>query len=78
MSLEEILKKLCGKIEPVGETNEDERRFKNIQNYYEILCFTVTQLTFASKYKDRKEYSMQKIGKECFEILEEFGLESED
>ena len=39
MSISDILKKLLGEIEPVGETNEDNKRFNNIQNYYEALSF---------------------------------------
>lgn len=78
MSITEIINKLCGKIIPVGETNEDDVRFENIQNYYEILSHTISILRIASQYKDRQEYSMQKIGKECYDILKEYGLEVED
>lgn len=75
MSISDILGKLFGKIVPVGETNQDNIRYENIQNYYEALCYIVSTLRIASQYKDRQEYSMQKIGKECFDILREFDLE---
>lgn len=78
MSITEIFDKLCGKIMPVGETNEDNKRYENIQNYYEALSFIISALRNASEYKDRQEYSMQKIGKECYDILKEYGLEVED
>lgn len=74
MSITEIFNKLCGNITPVGETNEDNKRYENIQNYYELLCYIISSLEIASEYKYRQEYSMQKIGKECDEILKEIGL----
>ena len=78
MSVSEILGKLFGKITPVGETNEDNIRYENIQNYYEALCYIISSLRIASNYKDRHEYSMQKIGKECYNILREFDLEDKE
>ena len=72
MSVEEILEKLLGKIEPVGETNEDNKRYENIENYKKALNFIFGRLEKASLYADRKEYSMQKIGKECKEFLRDF------
>lgn len=77
MSITDIFNKLCGKIIPIGETNEDNIRYENIENYYELLCHIISLLKIASEYKDRQEYSMQKIGKECYEILKELGLEEE-
>lgn len=66
-----VIKKLLGYIEPVGETYEDEERLKNVQKYNEILCFIVFRLKEASNYKDRLELSINKIGSECYDILQE-------
>ena len=78
LSVTEIINRLFGKVIPVGETNEDAKRFENVQNYYEALCHIVSTLKIASEYKNRPEYSMSKIGKECFDILKEFELTSEE
>lgn len=75
LSVSEIINRLFGEIYPVGETNEDNKRYENIQNYYEALSHIIACLRIASNYKDRPEYSMQKIGKECYDILKEFDLE---
>ena len=72
MEIEEILERLFGKIKPVGETNEDNKRYENIENYKKALNFIFSSLEKASLYADRKEYSMQKIGKECKEFLRDF------
>lgn len=78
MSITDIFDKLCGKIFPLGETYEDNNRYENIENYYELLCHIISSLRIASEYKDCPEYSRQKIGQECYNILKEFGLEVEE
>lgn len=77
LEIDEILMRVLGEIEPWGETNIDTLRFKNVENYKVALEFIINKLSRASKFKDRREYSIQKIGKECFDILIEFGLEEE-
>lgn len=73
-----VIKKLLGYIEPVGETYEDKERLKNVQKYYEILCFIVSRLKEASNCKDRVEASMNEIGSECYDILQELKESLED
>lgn len=77
MEIEEILEKLFGKIQPVGETREDEKRFENIENYEKALTFIVKELQEASLSKDRVEGSMKEIGKKCFDILYDYNLAEE-
>ena len=77
MSVTNILYKLFGEIEPYGNETIDKERYQNIQKYYEALCFIVSKLEKASKLKDRPELSIQKIAKECNNILVEFGIEEE-
>jgi len=78
MSISEILKKLLGEIEPYGDTTIDGKRYLNIQNYYEALCFIVAKLKASAKLKDRQQYSIKQIARECQDILQEFGISEED
>lgn len=78
MSISEILKKLLGEIEPYGDTTIDDKRYLNIQNYYEALCFIVSKLKASAELKDRKEHSIKEIARECQDILQEFGISEED
>ena len=78
MSISEILKKLLGEIEPYGDTTIDGKRYLNIQNYYEALCFIVAKLKASAKLENRNEYSIKKIAIECKDILQEFGISEED
>ena len=60
-STQDVVKKLIGKIEPVGETNEDNKRFENLKNMCELvdkLMYDIFQV-----YKDNQhsnEYSVKR------------------
>ena len=74
LSISQILEKLFGKIYPVGETNEDNKRYENIQNYYEALSFIIASLREASEFRKSPASSISDIGQECYDILREFDL----
>lgn len=78
MSTSEILRRLLGEIEPYGDTAIDEKRYLNIQDYYEALCFIISKLRASAKLENRNEYSIKKIARECKDILKEFGIDKEE
>ena len=69
MSLDEILYRLLGSIQPLADETIDGERLCNIENYNDVLYFIVKELQEASIWKDDKRSSAQKIGKECNQIL---------
>jgi len=70
MTYTQIVKKLIGKIKPVGETNEDDRRFENLKEMCELVNQLVTDIDLvAYTNKDRVEHSMNKAGKYADEFL---------
>lgn len=69
MSLDEILYRLLGSIQPLADETIDGERLCNIENYNDVLYFIVKELQEASEWKDDKRSSAQKIGKECNQIL---------
>ena len=69
MSVYEVVKKLTGPISPVGETNEDERRLKNLTQLLDLTRSLLSDISDVSEYKDRVEYSMKIIGKEAHSFL---------
>jgi hypothetical protein len=77
MSISQILYKLFGEIEPYGDTSIDDKRYENIENYYEALSFIIAKLQESAKLKNRPEYSIKKIAEECEDILKEYGIEVE-
>lgn len=54
LSIEEILYKLLGEIEPYGSTSIDKERYKNIENYYIALSFIINKLHNAALLKNRQ------------------------
>ena len=68
IDLYSLIKKLTGEITPVGETNEDGRRLKNLKEIISLTEKLVCDIEEASKYKNRIEYSMQEIGKKAYEF----------
>jgi hypothetical protein len=70
MDMKEIVLKLVGPIVPIGETNEDDRRFDNLK----VLCLLVDALVsdiddVGYRNKDRGEYSMKRAGEYASNFL---------
>lgn len=75
MELIDIVNKLTGKIEPVGESNTDEERFKNLENMIELMKQLHTQIDDIAYYnKDKQEYSMKKAGNAANDYLDYLGI----
>jgi len=62
MTNHDVIGKLLGPIEPVGETNEDERRYKNLDATIELVEKLCYDIYCVSRNKDRQEYSMKRAG----------------
>lgn len=70
MELKEIVLKLTGEIQPVGETTTDNKRFENLKVLCELVNELVSEIDNVSFYnKDRCEYSMNRSGKYANEFL---------
>jgi hypothetical protein len=68
--LYEIVKKFTGEIMPVGETNEDNKRFGNLQRTQDLVTALVIDIdTVAYENKDRSEYSMKRASDEASKFL---------
>lgn len=64
MTLCDVVMKLVGPIHPIGESNEDERRFENLKILAELLDYLKCEiLSVACNCEHRHEASMQKAGK---------------
>ena len=66
MNLYEIVKKLVGEIEPTGSAEEDEERYKNLDN---MLCLTASLLQ-AIKRVARDSRDISKSSKTAQEFLD--------
>ena len=60
----DIVFKIVGEIEPVGETNTDNARFSNLQTLLDTLDILIDEVTFVLPCENHYEYSMQRAGQE--------------
>lgn len=65
-----VMEKLVGNITPGGETYSDNMAYDNQENLIELAEEMVYMLIRNSKYKDRSEYSVEKIGKRAHAALQ--------
>ena len=70
-SLAEIVSKITGSIQPVGESNTDQQRLKNIDSVIELTESLVNDLINASQNARRCEASMKVIGVRARNALRE-------
>jgi hypothetical protein len=67
----EIVLKLLGRTDPVGETHTDNKRFDNLQETIALLHLLLGDIKLVASYKDRHEYSMRKAGEEADEFIKD-------
>ena len=74
MDIHEIVKKLVGPIDPVGETNADDRRFENLKVMTELVGELLTDIDRVIPNKERVEFSMKRAGEHADKFYDEIGI----
>lgn len=69
IDLYELVNKLTGSTDSVGESNRDEDILDNIIRKHELAESLVDDLISANQTKDRVEYSMKRNGKAAEKYL---------
>ena len=67
----EIVVKILGNINPIGESNYDEKCYENLLNYHDLLDNLIDEIGQLVSEKNSFEGSRQKIGKKSMEILKD-------
>ncbi len=62
MTTHEVVKKLVGSIEPVGETNTDNERFENLKAMTELVDLLVRDIGWVRRSSISHEYSVKRAG----------------
>lgn len=57
-----LLDALIGRVEPIGETNFDEKAFENLQTLIDVTNWCLEWVENARDYINRAESSMNKVG----------------
>lgn len=71
----EVVKKLTGRINPVGESNEDAERFKNLDVRIELIDMLLSDIKGVSKSFGMYEASVKKIGVKAKKFLEDLEVD---
>jgi len=75
MEIYDVVKKLIGPINPVGETNEDNRRFEYLKTTTNLVYKLVFDIDAVASHKDRIAYSINRAGQFADNFLTELGIE---
>lgn len=70
MTNTDVVKKLIGKITPVGETNTDNERFENLKAMCELVDNLITDIDdMAYMNKDSREFSVKRASEYASNFL---------
>lgn len=67
----DLVFKVIGEIEPVGETHTDDERFCHLQNLLNVLDILIDEVVFVLPCEERYEYSMKRAGQEVRRWIED-------
>lgn len=71
MELNEIVMKLIGDINAVGETHEDAQRLANLKELTNLIDKLLYEVSWAARDELREEASVRAIGKHAAKFLQE-------
>ena len=74
MDIYEVVVKLVGKIEPVGETNEDNRRYENLKVVTALVDKLLSDIDSVAREKNRKEFSINRAAQFADKFLDSIDI----
>ena len=76
MDIHEIVKKLVGEINPIGESNTDDTRFENLKIMTELVDKLLTDIDrVAYRYKNNHQFSMKRAADFARKFQDNMGIE---
>ena len=67
----EVVEKLIGGVEAIGETNYDNKAYENLDVMIKVCYALLDDIYKSSQTKDCPQYSMKKIGTHAYKFLED-------
>lgn len=65
----EVVKKLIGEIEPVGETHADNARFQNLQEMTDLVDRLVSDIDEVAQQSRHHAFSIKRSGEHAYRFL---------
>ncbi len=70
----EVVKRLIGRLEPVGETNTDNDRFDNLKEMCDLVDKLLTDIDYLNTYKDNHQFSMKRVAEYTAKFQDRMGI----
>ena len=70
----EVVKKLIGEIDPVGETHVDDKRYENLKAMTELVDTLLTDIDRVAGNRTRVEFSMKRAGNFARDFFNQIGV----
>lgn len=77
MTICDIVKKLIGKIEPIGETNTDNERFENLEAMTILVKELLTDIDSVAFKRKSSQFSIKRAGEFAGNFLDDIGIEED-
>jgi len=71
----DVVKKLIGPIEPVGESHTDAKRMENLEKMTALINQLLADVDQVIPFKDRVEFSMKRAGEHASKFFDRLGIE---
>ena len=75
LTIYDIVYRVVGKINPVGESHTDERRLENLRAMTELVDKLITDIDRVGMLKNDQRYSMKTAGEFADKFLTSLGIE---
>ena len=62
MEIKDVVLKLVGNVNPVGETNTDDKRFENLKTLCGVVDELIYEIQSVTRNKHAQEYSVKRAG----------------
>ncbi len=76
MEIYDVVKKLVGEIDPIGDSNHDMQRFENLNTMTDLVDTLLVDIADVARFnKNRHEASMKKAGEYAHDFFRIQGIE---
>ncbi len=74
MRIYDVVNKLIGPNQPVGESHTDAKRMENLEKMTELISQLLGDVDCVIEFKDRVEYSMKRAGEHANAFFDRIGI----
>ena len=75
MEMYDIVKKLIGEVQPIGETNTDNTRYENLEVLTDLTEKLLTDIFSVGDGRFSHEFSLRRAGQYAASFLERNGID---